>query len=117
MIRIFLIKKKILSLVFGCRLGQVDNAGKHFFYVEEPSDPMVVKVLEEVDRHLNKCADARRRGEWNTVLTEVSAAMESGADMSPQVSSCIIIYLLKNQNQKFFFVLNMLKKKSAASHV
>ncbi|KAG2309771.1 hypothetical protein Bca52824_029519 [Brassica carinata] len=64
------------------RLGQVDNAGKHFFYVEEPSDPTVVKVLEEVDRHLNRCADARRRGEWNIVLTEVSAAMESGADMS-----------------------------------
>ena len=79
--------------------------------MEEPSDPMVVKVLEEVDRHLNKCADARRCGEWNVVLTEVSAAMESGADMSPQVSSCI--YLLKNQNQKFFKICS----KSAASYV
>ncbi|KAJ4893648.1 tetratricopetide-repeat thioredoxin-like 2 [Raphanus sativus] len=77
------------------RLGQVDNAGKHFFYVEEPSDPMVVKVLEEVDRHLNKCADARRRGEWNIVLTEVSAAMESGADMSPQLAMCKVEALMK----------------------
>ncbi|KAF8110454.1 hypothetical protein N665_0083s0021 [Sinapis alba] len=77
------------------RLGQVDNAGKHFFYVEEPSDPMVVKVLEQVDRHLNKCADARRRGDWNIVLTEVSAAMESGADMSPQLAMCKVEALLK----------------------
>lgn len=81
-----------LNLYLVCRLGQVDNAGKHFFSVEEPSDPMVVKVLEEVDRHLNKCAEARRRGEWNIVLTEVSAAMESGADMSPQVSSCVCTF-------------------------
>ncbi|CAF1934570.1 unnamed protein product [Brassica napus] len=77
------------------RLGQVDNAGKHFFYVEEPSDPMVVKVLEEVDRHLNKCAEARGRGEWNIVLTEVSAAMESGADMSPQLAMCKVEALMK----------------------
>ena len=81
-----------MNLYLVCRLGQVDNAGKHFFSVEEPSDPMVVKVLEEVDRHLNKCAEARRRGEWNIVLTEVSAAMESGADMSPQVSSCVCTF-------------------------
>lgn len=74
--------------------------------MEEPSDPTVVKVLEEIDRHLNKCADARRRGEWNIVLTEVSAAMESGADMSPQVSSCV--YLLKNQNQnQYIYFLNI----------
>ncbi|KAL0900070.1 hypothetical protein Bca101_084031 [Brassica carinata] len=77
------------------RLGQVDNAGKHFFYVEEPSDPTAVKVLEEVDRHLNRCADARRRGEWNIVLTEVTAAMESGADMSPQLAMCKVEALMK----------------------
>lgn len=88
-------EERIFESCFGCRLGQVDNAGKHFFYVEEPSDPTVVKVLEEVDRHLNRCADARRRGEWNTVLTEVTAAMESGADMSPQVSSCITFFRIR----------------------
>ncbi|KAJ4886684.1 tetratricopetide-repeat thioredoxin-like 2 [Raphanus sativus] len=77
------------------RLGQVDIAGKHLFSVEEPSDPMVVKVLQQVDRHLNKCADARRRGLWNVVLTQVSAAMESGADLSPQLTMCKVEALLK----------------------
>ncbi|RID80507.1 hypothetical protein BRARA_A03167 [Brassica rapa] len=79
------------------RLGQVDIAGKHLFCVEEPSDPMVVKVLQQVDRHLNKCADARRRGLWNAVLTKASAAMESGADMSPQLAMCKVEALLKLQ--------------------
>ncbi|XP_024015589.1 TPR repeat-containing thioredoxin TTL2 isoform X3 [Eutrema salsugineum] len=77
------------------RLGQVDNAGKHFFAVEEPSDPVVVKLLELVDRHLSKCADARRRGEWHIVLTEVTAAMVSGADWSPQLTMCKVEALLK----------------------
>ncbi|KAF8086158.1 hypothetical protein N665_0633s0010 [Sinapis alba] len=77
------------------RLGQVDIAGKHLFSVEEPSDPVVVKVLQQVDRHLNKCADARRRGLWNVVLTQVSAAMESGADLSPQLAMCKVEALLK----------------------
>ncbi|KAF2540306.1 hypothetical protein F2Q68_00032702 [Brassica cretica] len=63
----------------------------------EPSDPMVVKVLQQVDRHLNKCAEARRRGLWNVVLTKASAAMESGADMSPQLVMCKVEALLKLQ--------------------
>ncbi|CAH8391247.1 unnamed protein product [Eruca vesicaria subsp. sativa] len=79
------------------RLGQVDKAGKHLFSVEEPSDPMVVKMLQQVDRHLNKCVDARRRGLWNVVLTQVSAATESGADLSPQLAMCKVEALLKLQ--------------------
>ncbi|CAN8269323.1 unnamed protein product [Cochlearia groenlandica] len=77
------------------RLGHVDNAGKHLFLVEEPSDPMVVKLLEQVDRHLNKCAVSRRRGEWNVVLTEVNSAMSCGADCSPQLAMCKVEALLK----------------------
>ncbi|KFK38846.1 hypothetical protein AALP_AA3G167800 [Arabis alpina] len=78
------------------RLGQVDNSGKHFFAVEEPKpDSMVVKMLEQVDKHLNKCTDARRRGDWNIVLSEVSAAMACGADASPQLAMCKVEALLK----------------------
>lgn len=60
-------------------------------------------MLQKVDRHLNKCTDARRRGEWNIVLTEVTTAMTFGADVSPQVKnkhSCMLT-LVKNQNQTF----------------
>ncbi|XP_010502364.1 PREDICTED: TPR repeat-containing thioredoxin TTL2-like [Camelina sativa] len=77
------------------RLGYVDSAGIHFYSVAEPSDPKVVKMLQQIDRHLNKCTYARRRGEWNIVLTEVSAAMASGADSSPQLAMCKVEALLK----------------------
>ncbi|KAL1202434.1 TPR repeat-containing thioredoxin TTL2 [Cardamine amara subsp. amara] len=77
------------------RLGQVDNAGIHLYSVKEPSDPIVVKTLQLVDKHLNKCTNARRRGDWNIVLTEVSAAMASGADSSPQLAMCKVEALLK----------------------
>ncbi|XP_020888803.1 TPR repeat-containing thioredoxin TTL2 [Arabidopsis lyrata subsp. lyrata] len=77
------------------RLGYVDNAGIHFYSVEEPADPTLVKMLQQVDKHLNKCTYARRRGEWNIVLTEVSAAIASGADSSPQLAMCKVEALLK----------------------
>ncbi|VVA97669.1 unnamed protein product [Arabis nemorensis] len=78
------------------RLGQVDNSGKHFFSVEEPKpDSMVLKMLEQIDKHLNKCTDARRRGEWNIVLSEATAAMACGADASPQLAICKVEALLK----------------------
>ncbi|CAD5323107.1 unnamed protein product [Arabidopsis thaliana] len=77
------------------RLGYVDNAGIHLYSVEEPLDPTVVKMLQQVDKHLNKCTYARRRGEWSIVLTEVSAAIASGADSSPQLAMCKAEALLK----------------------
>ena len=83
----------------------------------EPSDPTVVKVLQQVDRHLNKCADARRRGLWNVVLTQASAAMESGADMSPQVKKTnILVLTLCNliKNHKLFQNLQLVMCKVEA---
>ena len=68
---------------------------------------MVVKVLQQVDRHLNKCAEARRRGLWNVVLTKASAAMESGADMSPQVNkTSILVLTLCNLNNNHIYFKN-----------
>lgn len=60
--------------------------------MKEPSDPVVVKMLQLVDKHLSKCTNARRRGDWNIVLTEVNAAMASGADSSPQVKEQVSLY-------------------------
>lgn len=78
----------------------MDNAGIHLYSVEEPLDPTVVKMLQQVDKHLNKCTYARRRGEWSIVLTEVSAAIASGADSSPQVKnkdSCVDLCYFMNK--------------------
>lgn len=75
----------VLNTWLHCRLGQVNNARKHLCFLGRPSDPMELQKLEAVEKHLSKCADARRVGDWKTVLTEVDAAIVSGADFSPQV--------------------------------
>ncbi|VVA98674.1 unnamed protein product [Arabis nemorensis] len=70
-----------LALIF-LRIGQVDHARKHS--VKKLLDDFFWVILKNVEPHLDKCAYARRRDEWNDVFNEVSAAMESGANLSPE---------------------------------
>ncbi|KAL1216101.1 TPR repeat-containing thioredoxin TTL1 [Cardamine amara subsp. amara] len=77
------------------RLGQVNSARKYLCFLGRPSDPMELQKLEAVEKHLSKCADARRVGDWKTVLTEVDAAIVSGADFSPQLFMCKVEAFLK----------------------
>ncbi|KFK35711.1 hypothetical protein AALP_AA4G027100 [Arabis alpina] len=77
------------------RLGQVNSGRKHLCVVGKPTDTMELKKVEAVERHLNKCVDARRIGDWKTVLIEVDAAIVSGADFSPQLVMCKVEALLK----------------------
>ena len=46
---------------------------------------MELQKLEAVEKHMSKCADARRVGDWKAALMQVDAAIVSGADFSPQV--------------------------------
>lgn len=48
-----------------------------------------------VEKHINKCADVRRVGDWKSVLRELDASVAAGADSSPQVFLMILfLYLL-----------------------
>lgn len=38
-----------------------------------------------MEKHLNRCADSRKIGDWKSAIRESDAAMEAGADSSPQV--------------------------------
>lgn len=38
-----------------------------------------------LEKHLNRCADARKIGDWKRALRESEAAIAVGADFSPQV--------------------------------
>lgn len=44
-----------------------------------------MQKLQLVEKHLSKCSDARRVGDWRSVLREADAAIVSGADASLQV--------------------------------
>ncbi|KAL0715278.1 hypothetical protein Bca4012_064600 [Brassica carinata] len=85
--------QRLASLLI--RVGQVDSARKHLCFLGKPSDPMELQKLEAVNKHMSKCADARRVGDWKAVLMEVDAAIVSGADFSPQLGMCKVEALLK----------------------
>ncbi|KAL2496507.1 TPR repeat-containing thioredoxin TTL1 [Forsythia ovata] len=76
-------------------LGQVENARKHLCFPGHQPDPIELQKLQAVEKHLSKCADARRVGDWRSALREVDAAIASGADMSPQLFACRAEALLK----------------------
>ncbi|XP_021757862.1 inactive TPR repeat-containing thioredoxin TTL3-like [Chenopodium quinoa] len=40
--------------------------------------------IQAVEKHLNRCFDARKFGEWKTALWEGDAAIAAGVDYSPQ---------------------------------
>ncbi|KAL8505731.1 hypothetical protein ACS0TY_016810 [Phlomoides rotata] len=76
-------------------LGQVENARKHICVSGHQPDPVEMQKLQLVEKHLNKCNEARRVGDWRSALREADAAMVSGADASPQLSACRAEALLK----------------------
>ncbi|XP_020231359.1 TPR repeat-containing thioredoxin TTL1 [Cajanus cajan] len=70
------------------RLGQVENARKNLCYPGMQADPCEMQRLQVVEKHISKCGDVRRVGDWKSVLREVDAAVAAGADSSPQLFMC-----------------------------
>lgn len=48
-----------------------------------------------MEKHIGKCTNARRVGDWTSTLREVNGAIASGADASPQLFACRAEALLK----------------------
>ncbi|XP_068654065.1 TPR repeat-containing thioredoxin TTL1-like [Aristolochia californica] len=76
------------------RLGQVENARKHLFSAQIP-DTSELQKLQIVEKHLSRCTDARKIGDWKSVLREGDAAIAAGADSSPQLFASRAEALLK----------------------
>ncbi|XP_056683747.1 TPR repeat-containing thioredoxin TTL1 isoform X2 [Spinacia oleracea] len=79
------------------RLGQVDVARKHLFYAGHQPEATELHKLQIVEKHLSKCSDARKIGDWKSALREGEAAIAAGADYCPQLFSCRAECLLKLQ--------------------
>ncbi|KAJ4980563.1 hypothetical protein NE237_031400 [Protea cynaroides] len=77
------------------RLGQAENAWKHLCFSGQQPDPMELQKLQGLERHLNRCADARKIGDWKSALREGDAAIAAGGDSSPQLFACRVEALLK----------------------
>ncbi|XP_031284400.1 inactive TPR repeat-containing thioredoxin TTL3-like [Pistacia vera] len=77
------------------RLGQVENVRRHLFFPGQHPDPAELHKLQSFEKHLNRCADSRKIGDWKSVVRETDAAMAIGVDSSPQLVACKAEALLK----------------------
>ncbi|KAI3965872.1 hypothetical protein MKX01_010829 [Papaver californicum] len=77
------------------RFGQVENVRLHLTILGQQSDPSKLRKLQEVEQHLTKCANARKIGDWKSVLREGDAAIAAGVDSSHQLFACRTEALLK----------------------
>ncbi|KAK2389784.1 hypothetical protein P8452_27313 [Trifolium repens] len=67
------------------RLGETDKALYHYKQAGPEADPDEIAKVKILQAHLNKCTEAQRVGDWNTLIVETSNAISSGADSAPQI--------------------------------
>ncbi|KAF7822924.1 inactive TPR repeat-containing thioredoxin TTL3 [Senna tora] len=70
------------------RFGQVENAKRHLYVPGQQVDQSELQKLRLLEKHLNRCAEARKIGDWKSALRESDAAIAVGADFSPQLVAC-----------------------------
>ncbi|XP_047153397.1 inactive TPR repeat-containing thioredoxin TTL3-like [Vigna umbellata] len=78
--------KRLASLCL--RFGQVENSRRHLCLSGIQEDQSEEQKLLLLEKHLNRCADSRKFGDWKRVLRESEAAIAVGADFSPQIVAC-----------------------------
>lgn len=69
-----------------CRLGEPDKATYHYKHAGQEADREDLAKVKTVQTHLNKCAEARRSRDWNTLIKETEFVISAGADSAPQVN-------------------------------
>lgn len=77
------VHKRLASLYL--RFGQVENLRRHLCLSGIQEDQSEEQKLLLLEKHLNRCADARKFGDWKRALRESEAAIIVGADFSPQL--------------------------------
>jgi len=77
-----------LTPLLNCRLGHIEDALKHLSLATPQPDLLELHKLQTVEKHLGRCLDARKAGDWKSVLRESDAAIAAGADSSALVRFC-----------------------------
>ncbi|CAN1248995.1 TPR repeat-containing thioredoxin TTL1 [Linum perenne] len=78
--------QRLASLLI--RLGQVDSARKHLCLPGQPQDPSELSKLQAVEKHINRCSEARKGSDWSGALRESDAAIVAGADCCHPLFIC-----------------------------
>ncbi|XP_039156225.1 inactive TPR repeat-containing thioredoxin TTL3 [Eucalyptus grandis] len=83
------------------RLGEAEKAMYHYKHAGPEADPEVIAKARAVQTHLNKCTEAQRLRDWNSLIRESGRAISAGADSAPQIFSLQAEAFLKlNRHQE-----------------
>jgi len=69
-------------ILLNYRLGHIEDALKHLSLAAPQPDLLELHKLQTVEKHLGRCLDARKAGDWKSALRESDAAIAAGADSS-----------------------------------
>lgn len=75
----------MMDWIVAFRLGEAENARRHICFPGQCPDQADLQRLQTLERHLRRCWEARKIGDWKTAIKETDAAIANGADSSPQV--------------------------------
>ncbi|KAI5075145.1 hypothetical protein GOP47_0009221 [Adiantum capillus-veneris] len=67
------------------RLGMVESARQHLHGAGQDTNLIEVQRLQVIEKHLSRCIEARKLGDWHNVIKESDAAVVAGADSAPQI--------------------------------
>ncbi|EOA22005.1 hypothetical protein CARUB_v10002528mg [Capsella rubella] len=67
------------------RLGEVEKSIYHFKHAGPEADQEDLAKAKMVQTHLNRCTEAKRLRDWNTLIKETENTIATGADAAPQV--------------------------------
>ncbi|CAN1177440.1 Inactive TPR repeat-containing thioredoxin TTL3 [Linum perenne] len=83
------------------RLGDVEKSIYHYKHAGPEADHVDISKAKALQLYLNKCTEARRMRDWNTLIKETDAAISSGADSAPHIYALQAEALMKqNKHQE-----------------
>ncbi|XP_009349031.2 inactive TPR repeat-containing thioredoxin TTL3-like [Pyrus x bretschneideri] len=82
------------------RLGEAEKALYHYKHAGPEADQEDIAKVKSIQALLNKCTEARRLRDWNTLIRESQSVILSGADSAPQIYALQAEALLKLNRHK-----------------
>ncbi|TQD91727.1 hypothetical protein C1H46_022687 [Malus baccata] len=82
------------------RLGEAEKALYHYKHAGPEADQEDIAKVKTLQACLNKCTEARRLRDWNTLIKESQSVILAGADSAPQIYALQAEALLKLNRHK-----------------
>ncbi|KAI3767785.1 hypothetical protein L2E82_18189 [Cichorium intybus] len=67
------------------RLGEPDKTIRHYKQAGSEAEPDLLTKAQNLQVHVNRCNEAKKQRDWNTMLKEIDLAISAGADSALQL--------------------------------